>query len=112
VTISPLAKHLLRVYLLRALVADSWRFLSIIDDAIWMKIYIKKTMSSLLLSHHLLVKCITNIYNYNFFHIGFEIIFYNYSQLCNCLEHLLIDFLLAKEKIPHNHISHKANPFF
>jgi hypothetical protein len=51
------------------------------------------------------------IYNYNFFHIGFENIFYDYNQLCNCLEHLLIGFLVAKEQIPHNDISHQTNPF-
>jgi hypothetical protein len=33
-----------------------------------------------------------------FFHIGFEIISYNYSQLCSHLEHLVIDFLVAKDK--------------
>jgi hypothetical protein len=38
-------------------------------------------------------------------------IFYDYSQLCICLEHLLIDFLVAKEKIPCNDIFHKTNPF-
>jgi hypothetical protein len=65
-----------------------------------MKISNEKMMSSFLLSHHhLLVKCTTNVY-YNFFHIGFEIIFYDYTQLCSHLKHLVIDFLVAKDKIP------------
>ncbi len=40
------------------------------------------------------------IYEYNFFHIAFEIISYDYSQLCNHLKHLVIDFLIAKDIIP------------
>jgi hypothetical protein len=34
-----------------------------------------------------------------FFHIGFEIISYDYNKLCNRLEQLIIDFLVAKDKI-------------
>jgi hypothetical protein len=57
-------------------------------------------MSSFLLPcHHLLVKC-TIIYDYNFFHIGFEVISYDYNQLCNRLGHLVIDFLVVKDRIP------------
>jgi hypothetical protein len=37
-----------------------------------------------------------------FFHIGFEIIFYEYNQLYNHLGHLVIDFLIAKDLIPYN----------
>jgi hypothetical protein len=40
------------------------------------------------------------MYGYNFFHIGFEIIFYDYSQLCSHLEYLVVDVLVAKDKIP------------
>ncbi len=40
------------------------------------------------------------MYGYNFFHIGFQIIFYDYSQLCSHLEYLVVDFLVAKDKIP------------
>jgi hypothetical protein len=36
----------------------------------------------------------------NFFHIGFEVISYDYSQLCTCLGHLVIDFLVANDIIP------------
>ncbi len=34
-----------------------------------------------------------------FFHIGFEIISYDYNKLCNRLEQLIIDFLVTKDKI-------------
>jgi hypothetical protein len=44
------------------------------------------------------------IYNYNFFHIGFEIISYDYNQLCSHLRHLVIDFLVVKDKIPSSEI--------
>ncbi len=37
-----------------------------------------------------------------FFHIGFEILSYDYSQLYNHLGHLVIDFLVVKDIIPSN----------
>jgi hypothetical protein len=39
------------------------------------------------------------IYNYNSFHIGFEVISYDYNKLCSHLKHLIIEFLVAKDKI-------------
>jgi hypothetical protein len=49
--------------------------------AIRMKTYNEKTTSSFVLPHHrLLVKC-TLIYDYNFLHVGFEIISYYYNAL-------------------------------
>jgi hypothetical protein len=36
----------------------------------------------------------------NFSTLIFEIISYDYSQLCSCLEHVVIDFLVVKYKIP------------
>jgi hypothetical protein len=70
-------------------------------NTIWMKICNEKIMLSFLPSHHdVLVKCTTNLCDYNFFHIGFEVISYDYNQLCRCLEHLVVDFLVAKDKIP------------
>ncbi len=42
------------------------------------------------------------LYDYNFFHIRFEVISYDYSQLCSCLGLLAIDFFIAKDKIPSN----------
>jgi hypothetical protein len=41
-------------------------------------------------------------YDYNFSHIRFEIIFNDYTKLCSRLKHLVIDFLVAKDKIPSN----------
>ncbi len=38
------------------------------------------------------------IYDYNFFHIGFEVISYDYNQLCSCLGHLVIDLLLQRTR--------------
>jgi len=74
--------------------------LSSIMDAIWMKTYNKKMISSFVLPHHyLLIKCIINIW-LQVFYIGFEITFYDYSQLCSHLGHLVIDFLVVKDKIP------------
>jgi hypothetical protein len=35
----------------------------------------------------------------NFLHIGFEVIFYDYSQWYGHLEYLVIDVLVAKNKI-------------
>ncbi len=68
-----------------------------------MKTYNEKTILSFLPSHNdVLVKCTTNLCDYNFFHIGFEVISYDYNQLWSCLEHLVIDFLVAKDKIPSN----------
>jgi hypothetical protein len=68
-------------------------------------------MSSFLLScHDMLIKCIKYIAT-TFFHIGFEIIFHDYSQLYSSLKHLVIDFLVAKKRIPCNDICHKTNPF-
>jgi hypothetical protein len=34
-----------------------------------------------------------------FSHIGFQIIFYNYNQLCSRLGQLIINFLVAKDRI-------------
>ncbi len=34
-----------------------------------------------------------------FFHIGFEIISYDYNKLCSHLKQLIIYFLIAKDKI-------------
>jgi hypothetical protein len=69
-------------------------------DAIWMKTHNEKMMSSFLLPHHcLLVKYISNIWLQLLFHIGYEVISYDYNELCSCLEHLIIDFLVAKNKI-------------
>jgi hypothetical protein len=42
------------------------------------------------------------IYGHNFFHIAFEVIFYDYSQLYNHLRYLVIDFLVANDIIPFN----------
>ncbi len=39
-----------------------------------------------------------------FFHIRFEIISYDYNKLCNHLQQLIIDFLVAKDKICSNEI--------
>jgi hypothetical protein len=58
----------------------------------------KNDVILLLPPHHLLVKCTINIW-LQLFRIGFEIIFYDYSQLCCRLEHLVIDFLVAKDII-------------
>jgi hypothetical protein len=72
-------------------------------NAIWMKTCNQKTLLSFLSSHHdLLVKCTINLCDYNFFHTGFEVISYDYNQLCNCLKHLVVDFLFAKDKISSN----------
>jgi hypothetical protein len=38
------------------------------------------------------------IYDYNFFHIRFEIIFDDYNQLCNHFKYLVIDFLVVIDK--------------
>ncbi len=66
-----------------------------------MKTCNEKMMSFFLLPHHhLRTKCTTNIYDYNFFHIGFEVIFYEYNQLPSNLRHKVIDLLIAKNKIP------------
>ncbi len=60
-----------------------------------------KTMLSFLLSHHdVLVKCTITLCDYNFFHVWFEVISYDYNQLWSCLEHLIVDFLVATDKIP------------
>lgn len=40
------------------------------------------------------------IYDHNFFHVRFEIISYDHSQLCSRLEQLVINFLVAKDKTP------------
>jgi len=70
-------------------------------NAIWMKTCNEIFLLSFLLSHHdLLVKYTTNLCDYNFFHIMFEVISYDYNQLCSCLEYLVVDFLVAKDKIP------------
>jgi hypothetical protein len=45
------------------------------------------------------------MYDYNFFHIGFEVISYDNNQLCSHLEHLIINFLVAKDIIPSTYIS-------
>jgi hypothetical protein len=59
-------------------------------------------MSSFLLPcHYLLIKYIINIW-LQVFHIEFEVTSYDYSQLCSCLRHLVIDFLVVKDKIPSN----------
>ncbi len=70
--------------------------LSLIIDVIWMK----KNFIFLLLCIIIDWSNATLIYDYNFFHIRFEIISYIYSQLCNCLKHLVIDFLVAMDRIP------------
>jgi hypothetical protein len=38
--------------------------------------------------------------HHQYFHIGFEVISYDYNQLCSHLGHLVINFLVAKDKIP------------
>jgi hypothetical protein len=38
--------------------------------------------------------------HHQYFHIGFELISYDYNQLCSHLGHLVINFLVAKDKIP------------
>ncbi len=75
-----------------------------IMDVIWMKTCNEKKMSPSY--YHIIIYYwnAPSIYDYNFFHIGFEIIFYDYSQLCSCLEHLVIVFLVAKDKIPFSEI--------
>ncbi len=55
-----------------------------------------------MLSHHrLLVKCTINIW-LQLLHVGFEIISYYYSQYTSYSRHLIIDFLVAKDKISSN----------
>jgi hypothetical protein len=39
--------------------------------------------------------------------MGFEVISYDYNQLCNCFGHLIIDILVAKDRIPFNASSYK-----
>jgi len=73
--------------------------LSSIMDIIWMKICNEIMISSFLLPHHyLLIKCITNIWLQCFSH-KIWVIAYDYSQLCSHLGHLVIDFLVAKNRI-------------
>jgi hypothetical protein len=61
-------------------ILDIHVILSSIMDAIWMKTCNEKITSSFLLSFHcLLIKCPTNLYDYNFLHLGFEVISYYYS---------------------------------
>jgi hypothetical protein len=61
-----------------------------------------KIMSSFLLPHyHLLIKCTTIIW-LQFFSHKIKVISYDYNQLCSCLGLLVIDFLIAKDKIPSN----------
>ncbi len=38
--------------------------------------------------------------HHQYFHIGFEVISDDYNQLCSHLGHLVINFLVAKDKIP------------
>jgi len=68
-------------------------------DVIWMKIYNETMMSSfLLLHHHVLVKCTINIWLQLFPHRIWSKILWLQS-ICNHLKHLIIDFLVAKDKI-------------
>jgi hypothetical protein len=55
-------------------------------DAMWMETCNEKTMSSFLLPCYHLLANAPLIYDYNFSHIGFEIISYDYHQLCSGLE--------------------------
>jgi len=55
-------------------------------------------LSFLLSCHYLLIKCIINIW-LQVFHIGLEVTSYDYNQLCSHLGHLIIDFLVVKDRI-------------
>jgi hypothetical protein len=71
-------------------------------DAIWMKTYNGKITSSFLLSHHqILAEWTTNIWLQLFTHkIWSNILLLH--LITSCLKHLIIDFLVAKDKISFN----------
>jgi hypothetical protein len=80
-------------------ILDIQVILSSIVDAIWMKTCNKKIALNFLLPHHrLLVKCNTNIWLQ-----PFTLKIWSNIQLLqsiiSCLRHIVIDFLVAKDKI-------------
>jgi hypothetical protein len=68
------------------------------QSTMWLKICNEKMMSSLFIFMSSSInQCNIDIWLL-FFHIGFEIIFYDYNQLCNHLIYLIIDFLVVNSK--------------
>jgi hypothetical protein len=80
-------------------ILDIHVILSSIMDARWMKTCNDKMTSAFLLSHHcLLVKCTINIWLQLFaWRIWNNILLL--KSITNCLKHLIIDFLVVKDKI-------------
>ncbi len=66
---------------------------------IWLKNNYENMMSSSYYHIIIYLSIASLIYDHNFFRTRFERISYDHSQLCSCLRHLVINFLVAKDII-------------